>query len=272
MKKSSLQPIRPSSKLGSSADLRHSTRPPRNTAKLVSSGPQHCAMMANFTADMFAALSIEKAKANGGSLSVHDIEAVCTALKTTPPDLWSDYRKHFSTCVEAAIADKNIAIEARTPLRRLITSTFAHRFTDSPKYQPGSSALPRKLGSGFFSVLPRLIGDENIDQMSKQCSEIISSLQREYGIDFSWSHFFHHDESLEILDELRAMVAEKLDDFDKRTEWMIGILSHEIQVQVSTRHVEILLDSFFQRWIEHSDPAVGSARNLIAVLNNKDSA
>ena len=255
-------------------DCRHNnlTSMPGTTGETVASGPQHCAMMANFTADMFEALMIERIESNDSVITIEDVHAVCRAVKTTPPDLWSYFRHHYSHCIDAALTDQGITIEPRTPLRRLIASTFSHLFPDNPSYRPGSQTLPRILATGFFNTLPRVIGDDNVHQLSIRCEQVVNAMQRELGIDFDWSGFFQHHRSRNVLDDLRALLAERMVDYDKRVDWLAGMLSQEIGSPVKRRQVEVLLDSLFVSWLQRANMGTGTARRLFGALGEGEIA
>ena len=161
------------------------------------------------------------ASANGGMLSLQDIDAMQSTLAQKAREMQADIEATMDSYADARDKEK-FAKERVDPFFRLMVKPFAHLFGE----KPSRKGVTRRMLPGYFTAIGMLLGPDNVSNYDERCRGIVARLKSEVGEDrFDWETFYAERDALTVRLDAQVIIAAQFSDYDKRSRWFIDLVN-----------------------------------------------
>jgi len=166
----------------------------------------------------------QAASANGGVLSLHDIDAMQSNFEQKAREMQADIEATLDSYAEARDKEK-FAKERVDPFFRLMVKPFAHLFAE----KPSRKGVTRRMLPGYFTAIGMLLGPDNVSNYDERCRGIVARLKSDVGEDrFDWETFYAERDALTVRLDAQVIIAAQFSDYDKRSRWFIDLVNSNL--------------------------------------------
>lgn len=166
----------------------------------------------------------QKASANGGMLSIQDIDAMQSTFEQQAKEMQAQIEATLDNYADARDKEK-YAKERVDPFFRLIVKPFAHMFAE----KPSRKGITRRMLPGYFTAIGMLLGPDNVTNYDERCRGIVARLKNDVGDDaFGWEMFYTERDALTVRLDAQVIVASQFADYDKRSGWFINLVNSNL--------------------------------------------
>lgn len=166
----------------------------------------------------------QAASANGGMLSVQDIDAMQASFDQKAREMQAEIEATLDRYADAREQQK-WSNERVDPFRRLIVKPFAHMFAE----KPSRKGVTRRMLPGYFMAVDMLLGPDIVSGYHERCRGIVARLKSEAGEDFfDWDVFYNERDALTVRLDAQVIIAAQFSDYDKRSRWFINLVNSHL--------------------------------------------
>ncbi len=180
--------------------------------------------LANNAVGSFVDQMKQAANANGGMLSVHDIDAMQASFDQKAREMQAEIEATLDRYADAREQQK-WSNERVDPFNRLIVKPFAHMFSE----KPSRKGVTRRMLPGYFMAVDMLLGPDIVSGYHERCRGIVARLKSEAGEDFfDWDVFYNERDALTVRLDAQVIIAAQFSDYDKRSRWFINLVNSHL--------------------------------------------
>lgn len=166
----------------------------------------------------------QKASANGGMLSLQDIDAMQSTFEQQARDMQAQIEATLDNYADARDQEK-FAKERVDPFYRLIVKPFAPMFAE----KPSRKGVTRRMLPGYFTAIGMLLGPDIVENDHERCRGIVARLKSEAGDEnFDWETFYAERDALTVRLDAQVIIAAQFADYDKRSNWFINLVNSNL--------------------------------------------
>jgi len=166
----------------------------------------------------------QAASANGGVLSLHDIDAMQSSFELKAREMQADIEATLDSYADARDKEK-FARERVDPFFRLMVKPFAHLFAE----KPSRKGVTRRMLPGYFTAIGMLLGPDNVSSYEERCQGIVARLKSEAGDNpFDWETFYAERDALTVRLDAQVIIAAQFSDYDKRSRWFVDLVNSNL--------------------------------------------
>lgn len=197
----------------------------------------------------------EKAVAQGGMLSLADLDGMQTAMADQMRELETQMHRAFEA-FSVATERAKWGPERNDVFYRILVKQFSHLF----KEPVARKSVCRRMLPGFFMALVMLMGPNVVEGYHDRCRGVVARLKAEHGDNpFDWDIFYAEKDALAVLIDAELTIAAGFADYDKRMQWFMTLVNSHL-APITDADSEAV-----RRW-ELAEP--GCRRMLDALLGN----
>lgn len=200
---------------------------PVKTAPVVknpASAKEQSKALAQSTVGSFVSQLKQAANANGGMLSVQDLDAM--------QDSFAQKTREMQAQIEATLDNYAEAREQQKwnksrvdPFYRLMVKPYAHLFSE----KPSRKGVTRRMLPGYFTAIGMLLGPDNVTNYHERCRSIVARLKSEAGDEhFDWDAFYAERDALTVRLDAQVIIAGQFSDYDRRSVWFINLVNSHL--------------------------------------------
>lgn len=166
----------------------------------------------------------QAASANGGMLSINDIDAMQSSFEQKAREMQAAIEATLDNYADAREKQK-WSKERVDPFFRLIVKPFAHLFSE----KPSRKGVTRRMLPGYFMAVGMLLGPDIVSNYHERCRGIVARLKSEAGEEhFDWETFYAERDALTVRLDVQVIIAAQFSDYDKRSGWFINLVNSHL--------------------------------------------
>lgn len=165
-----------------------------------------------------------KAHANGGMLSVQDLDLMQADFAQQAQSIQADIEATLEDFADARERMK-WSLERDEPFYRLLVKQFSGLL----KEKPSRKGINRRMLPGYFMAVDMLLGPDKVESYHERCRAIISRIKADVGDDeFDWEHFYQERDAITVSLDAQVALAAQFGDYDKRANWFINLVNSNL--------------------------------------------
>ncbi|WNJ99944.1 hypothetical protein L2D14_00615 [Thalassospiraceae bacterium LMO-JJ14] len=197
---------------------------PASKIKNPASAKEQSKALASSAVGSFVDQMKQAAQANGGVLSLHDIDAMQSSFEQKAREMQAQIEATLDNYAEARDQQK-WSKERVDPFFRLMVKPFAHMFAE----KPSRKGVTRRILPGYFMAIGMLLGPDIVSNYHERCRGIVARLKSEAGEEhFDWESFYGERDALTVRLDAQVIVAAQFSDYDKRSGWFINLVNSHL--------------------------------------------
>ncbi len=180
--------------------------------------------LAQSTVGSFVSQLKQAANANGGMLSVQDLDAMQDSFAQKAREMQAQIEATLDNYADAR--DQQKWNKSRVdPFYRLMVKPFAHLFAE----KPSRKGVTRRMLPGYFIAIGMLLGPDNVTSYHARCRGIVARLKSEVGEDhFDWDGFYAERDALTVRLDAQVIIAGQFSEYDRRSGWFINLVNSHL--------------------------------------------
>ncbi len=171
-----------------------------------------------------------KARANGGMLSLDDLEAMETDLAQKTQAIQQQFETAFEDYA-VAVDRMKWSAERGDPFFRLLIKQFSHLF----KERISRKTISRRMLPGFFMAVGMLLGPDAVERNHDRCGSIVARLKGEVGEErFDWELFYTAQDAITVSLDAQLLIAARFANYDRRMGWFIELVNSHLAQEATS--------------------------------------
>ena len=196
------------------------TPPVKNPASV----KEQSKVLAQATVGSFVTQMKQAAQANGGMLSIQDLDAMQDNFAAKALEMQAQIEATMDNYADARDREKWNKFRV-DPFYRLMVKPFAHLFSETPSRK----GVTRRVLPGFFISIGMLLGPDNVTNYHERCRGIVARLKSEIGEDhFDWDAFYVERDALTVRLDAQVTIAGQFSDYERRSGWFINLVNSHL--------------------------------------------
>ena len=198
------------------------------------------------TANLLARAMRERARANGGSISIDEIGDVLESFKRADsPVLGAICQAAWDDC-GAIFESEGRGEDRKAPFLRLMVAPFAHLLPEHGNRDGPGGILSRRIIPGYMAALEDIVGPVFFGRQQERSRDLVRATRTARGGAFRWEDVCEDRHSQDIVDDTLVHLAGEFGDFDQQRDWFIGLVNDAMPLPTNgSGHAVALDDSGF---------------------------